>query len=93
MFETLKVIRSERPAMCPQCKTPKFAFVRTSRGTICVPCADKPLPHVTHADVEHSTRELGGVIMRHGKPCICIGCEKDRSIFSLKTGLCVACSK
>ena len=90
-MENLKVVRSEKPALCPECKTPKFVFYRTPRGTMCTGCAEQPLPRVTQVDVEHPTRKMG-VIFRHGKPVVCTGCQKERAVFSLASGLCLKCS-
>jgi len=92
MFETLQVLKSKQAVMCPQCKVPKFAFVRTAVGAMCVPCSEKPLPVATMADVEHPSRKLG-LVVRHGAPVVCIGCEKERTVFSLASGLCLKCHK
>jgi hypothetical protein len=93
MFETVQVLRTDIAALCPQCRSPRFTFVRLSRsGMVCVPCAEKPLPKVTLADVEHPTRSLE-TVFRHGSPVVCTSCEKERTVFSRLSGLCVACTK
>jgi ribosomal protein S27E len=91
-FAAVAVLRSEHPAMCPQCKTPRFVFHRLSRGTMCSVCAEQPLPQVTTDAVEHPTRKMG-LVFRHGKPVLCMGCERQRSVFSLASGLCISCHK
>jgi hypothetical protein len=91
MFEPLQVLRSERPAMCPECLTPKHAFVRTLKGgMMCVVCSEKPRPIAKLSDVEFPSRRLGHVV-RHGAPVVCTGCEKERAVFSLASGLCLKC--
>jgi hypothetical protein len=92
-FRAVQVMRTEQAAMCPSCKSAAFAFIRLSRGgMVCLPCAEKPLPKATRADVEHPTRSMA-TIFRHGSPVICTSCEKERTVFSWTSGLCVACTK
>jgi hypothetical protein len=92
VFDTLQVLRSERPAMCPECKVPKHTFVRSTRGTMCISCAGKPSPLATLVDIEDPSRKLG-LVVRHGAPVVCVGCEKAHAVFSLSSGLCIACTK
>jgi ribosomal protein S27E len=89
-FEAITVLRSERPALCPGCKTPKFVFHRLLRGTVCSTCAEAPLPRAIPADLDHPTRKMG-LVFRHGKTVLCVGCDKERTVFALASGLCLKC--
>jgi hypothetical protein len=78
--------------MCPGCKGAAFSFVRLSRGgMVCIACAERPAPIATRDDLDHPTRKME-TIFRHGSPVICTSCEKERTVFSRMSGLCVACS-
>jgi hypothetical protein len=91
-FQALQVLRTEKAAMCPSCKGAAFAFVRLSGGgMVCVPCGEKPAPIATREDLHHPTRSME-TIFRHGNPVICTSCEKERTVFSRLSGLCIACS-
>jgi ribosomal protein S27E len=91
-FVAVQILRSEHAAMCPQCRTPRYVFHRLSRGTICGVCAEKPLPRADASAVEHPTWQMG-LVFRHGKPVLCMACERPRTVFSLASGLCILCHK
>jgi hypothetical protein len=92
-FQALQVLRTVKAAMCPGCKGAAFAFVRLSRGRmVCVQCAEKPAPVATRHDLHHPTRNME-TIFRHGNPVLCTCCEKERTVFSRLSGLCIACTK